>query len=282
MKDYFGYKGKACVITGAASGMAQAAAEMLVDLGAQVYALDWAEVTTPGVTKSIKVDLSNKDSIDAAFAEIPEKIDSYFGVAGVSGQQHDYNKTFTINFIANKYITEAYLKDRVKPGGAIAYITSTAGMCWEKYLDEIDDIVKAEGWEATVKALESKGMKEVPGDAAYPISKRAVHYYATLNVGYFALNKIRVNYLLPASTDTALKDDFAKTVGGMENLLKYTGFAQRLAEAREMAEPLVFLNSDMASYIAGVGLYVDYGAYAPIALGQVPNPLDTPMLPPKE
>jgi NAD(P)-dependent dehydrogenase (short-subunit alcohol dehydrogenase family) len=32
MKDYFGYTGKICVVTGAASGMGKAAAEILVDL----------------------------------------------------------------------------------------------------------------------------------------------------------------------------------------------------------------------------------------------------------
>ena len=48
MKDYLGYTGKVCVVTGAASGMGKATAEMLVDLGAMVYALDWAEVKVEG------------------------------------------------------------------------------------------------------------------------------------------------------------------------------------------------------------------------------------------
>ena len=48
MKDYLGYTGKVCVVTGAASGMGKATAEMLVDLGARVYALDWAEVKVEG------------------------------------------------------------------------------------------------------------------------------------------------------------------------------------------------------------------------------------------
>lgn len=47
--------------------------------------------------------------------------------------------------------------------------------------------------------------------------------------------------------------------GGDDNLLKATGFAGRLATSKEMGEPVVFLNSDMASFISGELLIVDYG-----------------------
>ena len=40
MKDYFGYKDKVCVVTGAASGMGKATCEILLDMGAVVYGLD--------------------------------------------------------------------------------------------------------------------------------------------------------------------------------------------------------------------------------------------------
>lgn len=60
MKDYFNYSGKNCVVTGAASGMGKAAAEALVDMGAKVYALDWAETTIPGTMKNIHVNLGDK------------------------------------------------------------------------------------------------------------------------------------------------------------------------------------------------------------------------------
>ena len=106
MKDYFGYKNKICVVTGAASGIGYATTELLIELGAEVYALDITRKEISGVKKFIEVDLNNKESIDQAMEQIPTHIDSFFGVAGLSGAKTNYYKTFTVNYIANKYITE--------------------------------------------------------------------------------------------------------------------------------------------------------------------------------
>ena len=51
MKDFFGYEGKTCVVTGASSGMGKATVEMLVDLGAKVYALDINPCDVEGIEK---------------------------------------------------------------------------------------------------------------------------------------------------------------------------------------------------------------------------------------
>lgn len=118
MKDYFGYEGKNCVVTGASSGMGKAVCKMLVELGAKVYGLDRNETDDKNIN-FIKCDLSNKTSIDNAFKELPEHIDSFFGVAGLSGAKTSYWTTFTVNFIANKYITEAYLENRMQSGDSI-------------------------------------------------------------------------------------------------------------------------------------------------------------------
>ena len=40
MRDALGYAGRKVVVTGAASGMGEAAARLLVELGAEVHALD--------------------------------------------------------------------------------------------------------------------------------------------------------------------------------------------------------------------------------------------------
>lgn len=274
MKDYLGYKDKIVVVTGAASGMGKATAKMLVDLGAQVYALDWAEVKVEGIKQYIHTDLSKKESVDEAFSQIPEHIDSYFGIAGISGLKNDFLTTAKIDLISNKYITEDILPNRMTAGGSIAYMTSTAGFGWEQednkkhYLP----IIAASGWEATVEAIEKSPFVHLPGNLGYVFSKLALNYLVSKYQALYAVKHIRVNAVLPGSTDTGLKDDFATLTQGEENLLKYTGYAQRLAKSEEMAEPIVFLNSDMASYISGETLIVDYGNCSEITAGIKEDP----------
>lgn len=264
MKDYFGYQDKVVVVTGSASGMGKAACEMLVDLGAKVYALDWQEVNVEGVEKYIHVDLSQKDSIDQAFENIPEHIDSFFGIAGVSGLKNDFMTTCKIDLVANKYICEEYLTTRMSQGGSIAFMTSTGGNGWER--DDNKDIylpvLKAKGWDETIQAIENTGMTPMPGTLGYPFSKLAMNYYTVLLQATFAPLGIRVNAVLPGSTDTGMKDEFTTMAGGEESLLSHCGYANRLAQSEEMAKPIVFLNSDMASYISGERLVVDYGQTA--------------------
>lgn len=267
MKDYLNYNGKICVITGAASGIGLAAARMLVECGAQVYAIDRNAISIPGVVKFIKADLSNKLSIDAAFTVIPEKIDCFFGVAGLSGAVTNYYTTFTVNYIANVYITETYLQKRMDTGSSIVYVTSTGGLNWEKYSKEYMKFINAKTWDEMTNVLHAQAKFETLGIMAYPLSKRAMNYYTSMKAIELGARGIRVNALLPGSTNTGMKREFEVEAGGEKNLLDHTGVANRLATPEEIAEPLVFLNSRMARFISGELIIVDYAATTMIRLG---------------
>lgn len=268
MKDYFGYKNKICVVTGAASGIGKKTAELLIELDAEVYALDITKIELEGAKKFIEVDLSSKESIDLAMKQLPEHIDSFFGVAGLSGAKTNYYKTFTVNYIANKYITEEYLKNRMSAGGTIAYVTSTGGLYWDKYAHEFEKFTNAKTWDEMIEALHKQAKETTLGMMAYPLSKRALNYYMAKLAIELGPEKIRVNALLPGSTDTGMKKEFEVEAGGIDALVAETGTAKRLATPEEMAEPLIFLNSNMATFITGLPLIVDAGTNAMIKLKQ--------------
>lgn len=267
------YKDKVCVVTGAASGIGLATVKLLLEEGAEVYAMDLADVSI-GNTLALTCDLSDKDSIDTAFEKIPDHIDCFFGVAGLSGAISNYHKTFTVNYIANKYITETYLKTRMSKGGSICYVTSTAGSYWDKYSKEFQLFTRAKTWEEMINVLEYQSKEDAVGIMAYPFSKRAMnHYMANLSVE-LAEKGIRVNALLPGATETGMKREFEVEAGGYDKLVANSGMAKRLADPMEMAKPLLFLNSDMASYISGTCLYVDFCNDAMVKLGLKKDSLD--------
>lgn len=257
MKDYFGYQNKVCVVTGASSGMGKATVEMLVNLGAKVYAIDMNPCPVSGITQFLKCNLAKKEEIDETFKQLPEHIDCFFGVAGLSGSKTDYRTTFDCNYTANMYMTLNYLKTRMSKGGAIVYCTSTAGLEWKRFKKEQNKVVHASTWEEVVAAT-AKLAKKAPATFAYMYSKRCLSEFACEQAVEFAKLGIRINNVLPGSTDTGMKQEFQDMIGSEENLIAQAGLAGRLATPEEMAAPMVFLNSPMASFIIGVDLVVDY------------------------
>lgn len=263
MTDYFGYAGKTVVVTGAASGMGRALTEILVDLGANVHALDRVESPVAGVATSIIADLGDKASIDAAFAELPTHIDAFFGVAGISGVHNSFLETVTVNFIANKYATDTYLVDRIAQGGSITFVTSNGGVRWETpaIREELVPFVRGD-WDDVVRVateLEAE-FGSIPGSLGYILSKRLLNYWVAEQVAPLAdLRKIRINAVLPAMTVSGMLPEFAEMKGGRDVVEAEVGPAGRLAESVDMARVLAFLGSDLAGYVSGVHLSVDYG-----------------------
>ena len=84
LKKLFGYEGKNVVITGAASGMSRSATELLLELGANVYAIDVNPIDLP-VKKAYQADLSDKKQIYKVISSLVKKIDALFLCHGIAG-----------------------------------------------------------------------------------------------------------------------------------------------------------------------------------------------------
>ena len=196
-----------------------------------------------------------------------------FGIAGVSGANMDFTTCTKIDFISNKYICEKILASRMKAGDAIAFITSAAGFGFEREGNRkwTEPVIDAEGWDGAVAALEALPFALFPGTMGYPYSKLAMNLYVAKLQANFASKGIRVNAVLPAPTNTGLIGEFTAMAGGEENLLANSGMAKRLATPEEMAEPTVFLVSDMARFVSGELMFVDYGALIGEQAGLMPS-----------
>jgi len=271
MNDYFGYKGKTCILTGASSGIGKATATLLVEMGADVYILSRTKPDVEGIKRWIQTNLSDRSSIDDAFKQLPLNFDRFFGIAGVSGIVNTYEETFNINFLANKYITETYLERRVADGGAIAFVSSTSGVRWARpdLVDEYKAIVTAEGWDATVQAIAGLDQSDNMGVMAYMLAKRALNFYAATKTAQFANHNIRINVVMPCSTATPFISEFLSVMGPDDkNFRDSIGNRKGYATPEVMAKAVVYLNSDFAEYVSGIGLIVDYGMEAATLCGQ--------------
>lgn len=276
MNDYLGYAGKVCVVTGASSGMGRALAEMLVDCGAEVWTASRREADIPGQAGWIRLDQVSRDSIDAAFSQLPGRIDCFFGVAGVSGVKNDYVDTLTIDFVANKYLLDTYLAERAAPGGSITFVTSTAGVRWAKgeLIGEYRAIVEADGWDATIEAIHDLDMDDAGGTMAYMLAKRAMNFLVASKTAEFAARDVRINAVLPCSTGSRFMTEFYEVMPGARKQFEASvGNGKPIADPSVMGKACLYLGSELAEYVSGHCLVVDWGLEAATLTGQVPDML---------
>ncbi|HET8711743.1 MAG TPA: hypothetical protein VFM32_10220, partial [Spongiibacteraceae bacterium] len=73
--DYLGYKNKRVIVSGCFSGMGEATARILCELGAEVHGIDYKE-TALKLASFNQVDLRDSAAIDAAIAKIGGKVDA--------------------------------------------------------------------------------------------------------------------------------------------------------------------------------------------------------------
>lgn len=264
MSRTWSYEGKRVVITGCFSGMGEQAARELIDLGAQVHGLDVKEPQYEGLASFIPCDLGVRGDIDAAVEEIGGPVHAVFGCAGLPTTA-DEVACVMVNFVGHRHLIEA-LVPHIPRGGAIGLISSMAGMAWTMNQQTLMPFVSNETFEAGEQWL-----KDNPDEAAkgYQISKEALcAYTAWRSISLVQEHGIRLNAVLPGPTDTPMMSHFVESMGQefFDNFPKPIG---RNSRPEEQAYPLIFLNSDAASYVVGVNLPADGGMMAGIMTDQV-------------
>jgi NAD(P)-dependent dehydrogenase (short-subunit alcohol dehydrogenase family) len=214
--------------------------------------MDRAEVDTPGIS-FIKVDMSDRSSIDAAIDACGGPIDALFACAGVADGTPGIER---INFIGHRHLIDRALdKGFLGRGSAIGFISSAAGLGWEANMPIVKEFLTLTDFDDATKWAQDNGK------ADYMFSKLAINVYVAQQAFPLLKQGIRINAILPGPTDTPL---------ARANAEMWLGFGSDYREEAgieastpmEQAYPLVFLCSDAASGITGITMVTDAGYVA--------------------
>ncbi|MGB7051758.1 MAG: SDR family NAD(P)-dependent oxidoreductase [Acidimicrobiales bacterium] len=193
--DAFRYDGRRALVVGGATGMGAAAAELLQSAGADVVVMDFAEVSLP-VATAIRVNLAEKESIDAALDACEGPVHALLSCAGVADGTPGIEK---INFIGHRHIIDRLLADGLMPkGSAIGFISSAAGLGWEANLDRIKTYLATPDFDSAVEWIAANG------GADYMSTKQAMCAYVAIQAFPLMQRGIRINAICPGPTDTPL------------------------------------------------------------------------------
>ena len=247
--DAFRFDGKRALVVGGATGMGAATSALVLDLGAEVVVMDYADVTQPGV-KAIHVDLADKGSIDRALDECGGPIHALFSCAGVADGTPGIEK---VNFIGHRHLIDRALAAGLMPeGSAIGMISSAAGLGWESNLDLVTEYLDTPDFDTAVEWIEAHGK------ADYMWSKQTLCAYVAREALRMLKRGIRINAILPGPTDTPLAQANAEMwLGFGTDYRAEAGIGPSTPE--EQAGPLVFLCSDAARYVNGITMITDAG-----------------------
>ena len=233
------FNGQVVVISGAATGIGKASAQLIAARGAKVIALDFNAAALNDLAKELNLasnqvhtcDISNQDQIDKAIAAILKdhgQIDALINTAGIVGPSNtiledvkwtDFEKVLQVNLYGAIWLTQAVIpamKD--KKYGRIVHLASIAGK---------------EG---------------NPGLSPYNTSKAGMIGFVKGIAKEVAPHGIVINSLAPAVISTPMNSNTS------EETLKYMISRipmGRVGQPEEVAEIVAFMASKACSFTTG-------------------------------
>lgn len=247
-------KGKVALVTGGTTGIGQESAIALAGVGAKVIVagrgIERGEETVNLIQKEggeatfIKADISQAAEVEAMVNEAVEtygSLDCAFNNAGTEGKlapitelsEEDLNKVIDINLKGTWLCLKYEITQMLKQGnGAIVNTSSGYG--------------EAGGANLSLYSASKHGI--------IGLTKSLALEYAT--------KSIRINAIAPGPIDTGMPDRGTSSKEALENYISTFVPMNRMGTSREVAEAVVWLCSDAASFVTGATLAVDGGYLA--------------------
>lgn len=240
----FSIEGKTILVSGAASGMGKATAIACAKMGAHVVGADF---NVEGLSKtmselegighqSFAINLAEESTWADLLTDAPV-FDGIANCAGIANMnpfmfvdRDEFEKVFNINFFGPVLLTKRLIKaKKLNKGGSVVFVASMDGT----------KIVHA-------------------GNSVYSASKSALMGVARNMAIDLAPKKIRVNCILPGTTDTPLIRTRNVTEESLAEVARSFPL-KRFGTPEDMAYGIIYLLSDASSFVTGTELTIDGG-----------------------
>ena len=246
-------EGKVALVSGAGSGIGRAAAIRLAEEGARIVVTSRSEEHVRetrdligGDALDLVLDLRERASIEAAVATVAQTygaLDIVVCVAGVDQpdeppvadtSDEEWNEVFAVNVTGVFQLCRAALP-LLSEGGSVVTVGS------------------------------ANGIAPRPNAAAYCASKAALLMFTRALALEVAPRGIRANCVCPGVVDTPLTDLFlgmSSDPAALREEYAASNPLKRIADAREIANCILFLASEEASFVTASPFIVDGGQLA--------------------
>jgi NAD(P)-dependent dehydrogenase (short-subunit alcohol dehydrogenase family) len=252
MADVFGLTGKPVLVVGGGSGIGEATAELLAQVGAKVAVADVdperaRQVATAVGGHAISGDVTTPDGAQRVVDEAHTALGGLYGVANIVGLA-GWNDLFAtdldvweadmrINLLHHLFIGRAAARHMVddKSGGAFAMVASVSGLYG------------------------------APMHSAYGMAKAGTMSLARSMTNEWSKYGIRANCVAPdcIATPRVVAGFHNQGITDIDAVAAADGVPlARWGTPREIAGPLVFLLSSLSSFMTGQTLVADGGTQA--------------------
>jgi len=253
-------QGKRIVVTGSSSGIGWETSKILTEQGAEVLGVDLNK-NFDHVEEFYRADLSDARTVDALIDVLPDNIDGLVNNAGLPPTK-DANVLLRVNLLSLKRLTYGLIP-KMSEGASIVNVASLAGIGWPQAVQAIK-AAESLDYKSLEQFIETWGVSSAEG-RSYFFSKEALIVWTMQNRWTWRDRGIRMNSVSPGPVDTPILGDFLETLGARAE--EDRRIMDRPGTPQDIAPVIMFLLSDMTTWIRGTNIPTDGGMSSNIMCG---------------